>query len=99
MEKDRIKQLVSWYLNTSDPGVASDYLDDLINLTTDQNYEFILTEIINSKGYSLVSLLQYLEEITTPERKEIQIYLDQISSQAMSPSYSKLYLKIKNNLG
>ena len=99
MEKDKIKQLVSWYLNTSDPGVASDYLDELIDLTTDQNYEFIITEIINSKGYSLVSLLQYLEEVTTPQRKKIQIYLDQINSQVMNSSYSKLYLEIKKNLG
>jgi hypothetical protein len=95
---DSLHRLIAWYLNTSDPGAAADYLEELVDETTDDNYEAIIEQMLITPGYSSLSLLFYLEEIASPDRPGILTYLDDLADKGAGSSYGSLIAALRRQV-
>lgn len=98
-DSDELGRLISWFLNTSDPGTAADYLDELVALTDETNYLSIIERMKSTEGFSTVALLMYLDEISTPQRRAILPHLKDIEARVGNSPYRTLIADLIKRIG
>jgi len=95
-ERDR---LIAWYLETPEPGAAAEYLQELVEETYDDNYLAIIERMKAMDGYSPISLLLYLDEIATPDRKALLPHLEELETVAAGSRWEPLVANLRQRLG